>query len=117
MNTSWPVECARRSVGSEAPRRAARVHHTRAARARVKRVQRAGADAVVPQRQRTRGARRSRAQPAETLSGNAPRKERSTSSVSSGAQTQRRKGDGASALRDGRWLPPHRRTPSTPLCI
>ena len=45
-------------------------------------------------------ARRSRAQPAETMWGNAPRKERSTSGVSSGAQTQRRKGDGGRAIRE-----------------
>ena len=48
MNNSWTLDCAPRSGGSEAPRRAAHVHHTRAARARVNRVQRAGADAVNP---------------------------------------------------------------------
>jgi len=46
VNNSWPVDYTPRNGGSEAPRRAAHVHHARAARARVKRKQRAGADGV-----------------------------------------------------------------------
>jgi hypothetical protein len=116
VNNSWTVECAPRSGGSEAPRRAAHVHRARSARARKAGATRRRRRSLF-QRQRTRGAGRSCAQPAETMSGNAPRKERSTSGVSSGAQTQRRKGDGASALRDGVEAAPLLLVPRTPLTV
>ena len=92
MNNSWTVECAPRSGGSEAPRRVAHVHYIRAARAR-QRVQRAGADGVIP---RGRGPEVPTSQAARSrLSGNAPR---NTSRFLSDAQAQRREGDRARAF-------------------
>jgi len=93
VNNSRTVECAPRNGGSDAPRRAAHVHHTRAARARVKRVQRAGADGVIP---RGRGHEVPTSQAARSrLSGNAPR---NTSRFLSDAQTQCLEGDRARAF-------------------
>ena len=92
---SRTVECAPRNGGSEASRRAAHVNYTRATRARVKRVQRAGADGTHPQRQRTRSAHQpSRAQPAvgQRTTQHQPLLERYTDTVSGRGQGARVRG-------------------------
>ena len=92
MNTSWTLDCAPRSGGSEAPRRAANVHHTQSsARARKAGATRRRRRSLF-QRRRTRSAHQpSRAQPAvgQRTTQHQPLLERCTDTVSGRGQGAR----------------------------